>query len=72
MRNGVGQVGRIPIDDRPITRFKPEAWYCLLGLMAAIDDRPLAEGIDGLRESVALFTLVEPGLRQHFRVSMNR
>lgn len=57
MRNGVGHVGRVPVDDRRDHEVQAGC-PILLGLMTAIDDPPLAEGIDGLRQSMALFALV--------------
>ncbi|ODR92241.1 hypothetical protein A8M32_06265 [Sinorhizobium alkalisoli] len=61
VRHGVGHIDRVPIDDcrddevqarRPV----------LLGLMTAVDDAPLSERVDGLRQGMALLAFVEPGV----------
>lgn len=61
MRNGIGHVGRIPIDDCGDDEIEAGC-PILLGLMATIDDTPLSECADCLCESVTLLTFVEARL----------
>ena len=54
-------IGGIPEDDGGDDQVETRG-SVLLGLMAAVDDSPLPEGVDGLRKGMPLLALVEPGL----------
>ena len=61
MLDGGVHVSRVPIDnggDHQVEAGCP----ILLGLMAAIDDAPLTESVDRLRQDMSLFAVVETGL----------
>ena len=61
MLDGGVHVSRVPIDnggDHQVEAGCPR----LLGLMAAIDDAPLTESVDRLRQDMSLFAVVETGL----------
>ena len=61
VRHGIGDVGRIPIDDGGDHQVQPRGSE-LLRLHAAVGDAALLEGADDLGKEVALFALVQPGV----------
>ena len=68
--DGIGQVGRIPVDDGRNRQVEPGGAE-LLRVGATISDAPLLEGADDLREETTLLALVEPGMAAsaQFRLS---
>jgi len=61
MLSGGVHVDRVPIDDRCDDQVEAGC-PILLRLVAAVDDPALAEGVDCLRQGMALFAVVETGM----------
>jgi hypothetical protein len=59
--HGIGDVGRVPVDDRGDDQVQPRC-PVLLRLGAAVCDPTLLEGADDLREEMTLFGLVQAGV----------
>jgi hypothetical protein len=60
---GIGQIGRVPVDDRGDHQVQARGAE-LLRVLAAIGDAPLLEGADDLGERVALLALVQTRLAE--------
>ena len=59
--DGVGDVGGVPVDDRGDDQVQ-SGRAILQRLVGPVDDPPLAERADRLRQDVPLLALVQPGL----------